>query len=208
MFFTTDQTLGGRSRPRRWPWLALAQLRATARRTDSALTPLLIESTDIPGTSWRQIDQRHWRSRRLPHGAGARGARVTVWRSFAQDDERWLWVQLVPFGDPAACRAALETCWEYLVTNRSARGLAAQRHALPAPDGHTRCLEEVTYRTGVRAGENLYVATTRDNILVIVSASSTGDAWTLPDVLTVTDVQRARLITAADPVDESRSSPR
>jgi len=63
----------------------------------------LLSAGDLPGGLWKMMDERSWRTGSIgpatPCGQRSRAAKnVVVWRSFEKkDDEKWTWIQIVPF---------------------------------------------------------------------------------------------------------------
>jgi hypothetical protein len=103
----------------RWRF-AMAQLGRKPGGRD--LLRRLLSGDDLPGGTWRKIDERTWRTgaaASTPWGDRAREAgSVTAWRAFQdQAAHRWLWLQVTPLASALDARAALHEAGDRLIRN-------------------------------------------------------------------------------------------
>jgi hypothetical protein len=85
----------------------------------------LLDAAALPGSGWRRMDQRTWRTGAVanpdPWQSAARAAgSVTAWRSF-KNDQQWLWIQTTPLADAADAAAALATAGNPAASLRNLR---------------------------------------------------------------------------------------
>jgi hypothetical protein len=185
-------------------WFALGQIGATV--TKGALDPrnLLLDVQDLPGTEWRQLDQRLWRAGRANDMDWARSARasnsVTGWWSFEQRRaQRWIWTQATPLPNPGDAYRALADAPRRLLANlRSDVTVVEECEPEPPANGgasHVRAKEQRT--AGPRGhGQALYLAWTVDNVFSAAAWSADEDSWTWRLVAELATVQANRIAIA------------
>jgi hypothetical protein len=83
----------------------------------------LLTSEELPGSGWRKLDERTWRTGEIEKDAGwAVRARdigsITAWRSFEQkSDFCWIWVQAVPLATAHDVGEAMATIPQRMLRN-------------------------------------------------------------------------------------------
>ena len=162
----------------------------------------LLDTADLPGDGWRQLDQRSWRAGEIDRGASwAKNARaagsIVGWRSFQQaQPRRWLWTQMVVLPSPQDARAALDSLAGAGLRNLRARvRVTADRDvAAPVVPGASaiRAREQLTDGRG-GAGRVLMLSLLKDRALTVLAASGTDGAWDWADLTAIAESQVRRL---------------
>jgi hypothetical protein len=95
---------------------------------------MLVDSTELPGRSWRMLDERTWRTGVIGSSEEeATRAReigsVTAWRSYENIEYSWsLWMQVIPFVNVEdAMKAVPKVAENLLKNNRSQVVVTDQR---------------------------------------------------------------------------------
>ena len=163
-----------------------------------------VDTEDLPRGPWQRTDQRTWRTgvstAGEPWATAARAAgSITTWRAFAAADEnRSLWVQIVPLARIEDGQAALAA-----VARSQGRSLRAKvsvvgsSEVLPTPSvpGATLVFAaEQQTREPAATGAALALRFVVGTNLVVMNASSRSGttAWTWPDLLALAAVQAQR----------------
>lgn len=159
----------------------------------------LIEAVDLPGTGWKVVDQRTWRTghQKLPDPWAQRAAAsgsVTAWRSFRAAD-RWLWTQLVPLACAADSQDALRVVPSSFLKNLRAKVVLEFESEAPGiiVEGAdaTWAYEQRTSGRGA-TGSTLLLAWTSGAQLV-VTAGSGRPSWRWEELTAIAAKQRERL---------------
>jgi hypothetical protein len=160
----------------------------------------LLSDDDLPGGTWRKLDQRTWRTGVIastPWGDRAREAgSVTAWRSFQdQAARRWVWLQVMPLASALDARTALREVGDRQLRNLratvrvvdesdidiepfvGASAVWAHEYHTVGPDGH---------------GTALLLAGAVEDFVVIVCATGQ-PAWDWPSVSDLAAMQARRL---------------
>ena len=175
---------------------ALAQL--GAKRGAGAELQQLLDADELPGTGWRRLDQRSWRTGNVadpqPWQAAAHAARsITVWRSFSAGP-RGLWLQWAPLLTPADAELAMAHATQLGTGLRNLRGkvqLTARRDLDPAPGVAGARLVSATEEDTTGSSPVLTLRCVAGAALLLLCAS--GPGWSWPDVVSVAERQLARL---------------
>jgi len=179
---------------------AAAQIGAKPHGLDSRL--MLLQPDDLPGETWRVLDERTWRTGSVGQQSDwarrARGAKsITAWRSFEQvGAQRWLWCEVVPLVSPEDAVAALSAVPDMTLRNQHAKVRITGRRdvAMPPPPGsdHAWAREETTEGPhGV--GTALYLAWPYHRVLNVIACSGGHDRWNWPQVQALGATQTARV---------------
>lgn len=187
---------------RRARWVAAGLGRKPGKDLSLALLP---SEAELPGGSWRRIDERTWRTGEADRGAewAARARKlgsVTAWRSF-ECEERWLWVQASPLasGDDAAL--ALHDLPSRFLRNLAAEVTVVESRDVPPPDlvGVSLAWAHEQFTTGPR-GESAvrYLALRIGRVVGVACASGepTVDHWSLLGSVGALVVDRAQKLAA------------
>lgn len=159
----------------------------------------LIEAIDLPGTGWKVIDQRTWRTghQKLPEPWAQRAAAsgsMTVWRSFRAPD-RWLWTQLVPLASAADSQDALRAVPDSFVKNLRAKVVLESASEAPGivVEGAdaTWAYEQRTSGHGALS-TTLLLAWAFEAQLVVTAGSGRPD-WSWDELTAIAAKQRERL---------------
>jgi len=159
----------------------------------------LIDVLDLPGTGWKVVDQRIWRTgHQKPNEPWAQRAAasgsVTAWRSFRASD-RWLWTQLVPLASAADSQAALRAVPAGALKNRRAMVVVESESEAPgiAVEGADATWAYEQRTSGHHAaGTTLLLAWTVEAHLVVSAASGRPD-WRWDELAAIAAKQRERL---------------
>ncbi len=182
---------------RRLRWVA-AQIGAKDR---GSTTPMLLTPADLPGESWRVLDERVWRTSGGEPVVGDERPRaaptITVWRSFEQPpQQRWLWTQATPFASNDEAVRRLATVPERGIRNlRADVRLTATEEPEPpripnVQDSWAR--EDAT--AGPRGeGIALCVAWVYRNVLSALACSGSRDSWQWTDAASLATSQTERI---------------
>ena len=167
------------------------------KRGATAQLQQLLDADDLPGTGWRRRDQRSWRTGAVaepqPWQATASAAGlVTVWRSFSAGP-RGLWLQWAPLLTPADAELAMAHATQLGTGLRNLRGkvqLTARRDLDPAPGVAGARLVSAT-EEDTTGSPVLTLRCVAGAALLVLCAS--GPGWSWPDVVSVAELQLARL---------------
>jgi hypothetical protein len=168
----------------------------------SSVLDALVEIADLPGTGWRQLDERTWRAGETVRGAAwagnARAAGSIVgWRSFQQaQPRRWLWTETVVLPTAEDARAALDSAGRLGLRNlrTRVRVVADRDVAAPTVPGAStvRAREQLTEGPS-GAGRVLTVSLLRERALAVIAASGPDGAWGWAEVAAIAQSQAQRL---------------
>lgn len=156
----------------------------------------LLSGADLPGGSWRRIDQRTWRTGISGTSWGDRAravGSVTAWRSF-RDGDRWLWLQVMPLASADDARAAVGEVQGMGLRNLRARvRLVSEADIDIEPFTGAGRVWAHEYRTDgpEGAGTTFMLAAAVGDFMVVVSASGQ-PAWDWPSVSDVAALQARR----------------
>lgn len=162
----------------------------------------LISTEDFPGTGWRVIDERAWRTG--TSGAEAAWASrakaaglVTAWRSFEQKTpERWVWIQVTPLATEADAQDALHAVPDRFLGNvRSDVTVVDGEDAEPVVVDGSSAGWAHEQRTSSRRGDGIALcsAFVVGRSLVVLAASGFEGSWTWAEVGQAAQIQAARL---------------
>jgi hypothetical protein len=163
---------------------------------------MLIEASDLPGDSWRQLDERTWRAGEADPDIGwaqraKQAGSVTAWRSFEQPAaSRWLWIQMSPLASPDDADAALDDVPGRMLKNHRAEvEVVSEQEISPPSVPHASRVWAYTQETRGRrgSGEALYLATRVDDVLAVTAASGQDGGWSWPDVIAIATLQCTRI---------------
>lgn len=159
----------------------------------------LVDVEDLPGSGWRVIDKRTWRTGvQTPDEPWAQRAAaaesVTAWRSFRQSD-RWLWGQLVPLASAVDAATALAEVPGRRLANLRAKARIESESEVPGitVEGCNATWAYEQYMIGARhSGVTRMLAGTLGSDLLVLAGSGQPD-WTWDDLTAVAARQVERL---------------
>jgi hypothetical protein len=159
----------------------------------------LLDPEALPGTGWRRLDQRTWRTGAVadpePWQSAARAAgSVTAWCSF-NGGKQWLWIQTTPLADAADAAAALATAGNPTASLRNlhARVQTVARREPEPPVVVGADLVSATEQT-TTGPEPVYTLRCTAGACIIVLCTS-GSGWTWEQVTGLAE-QQLRLLNA------------
>jgi hypothetical protein len=159
----------------------------------------LLDPEALPGTGWRRLDQRTWRTGAVadpePWQSAARAAgSVTAWCSF-NGGKQWLWIQTTPLADAADAAAALATAGNPTASLRNlhARVQTVARREPEPPVVVGADLVSATEQT-TTGPEPVYTLRCTAGACIIVLCAS-GSGWTWEQVTGLAE-QQLRLLNA------------
>ena len=159
----------------------------------------LLSGDDLPGGTWRRIDQRTWRTgvtSSTPWGDRARATgSVTAWRSFRdQAGGRWLWLQVTPLASAEDASTAVDEVGSVLLRNpRATARLVSEKDVDIEPFTGASKVWAHEYCTEGRdsPGTSLLLAGAVD-VFVIAVAASGQPAWDWQSVSDLAALQAGR----------------
>jgi hypothetical protein len=178
---------------------AVAQI--GARRGGRQSLALLPTEAELPGTGWRMLDERCWRTGATAHEPWERRARalgcVSAWRSFEQRPAgRWLWTQIVPLASDEDGVEALKVLPSRLMANWRAHVTVTSRRevdGLDVPGTQAVWAEEHTTAGEAGTGVARMLAWVADSAVAALSFASVDPiAWSWDEVTALATAQAAR----------------
>lgn len=161
---------------------------------------MLLNADELPGGTWRQIDERTWRTgiSGRPWAQRASDAKsVTAWRSFENaQGTAWLWCQVVPTAAAADAKdAAMDVLSNAMPNTRAEITVIGSRDVTPPDATPAEALwahEQDT--TGPRGmGTVRYLTMRVGHLLGVVCASGEGVNSDWDTVASVARTQAARM---------------
>jgi hypothetical protein len=165
----------------------------------------LLDSDDLPGDGWQQLDQRTWRTGQVENAAPwAQRARnagsITAWRSFeAKQKQRWVWLQVTPFASTEDAATALHGLRDKMPANLRAQVQVVAEKEVTAPNvpGAAASYAVETHTAGPMGdGKTLLLAVVVGPALVAVYASGQAQPWDWPAVADIAARQAMRVVAA------------
>jgi hypothetical protein len=160
----------------------------------------LLSDDDLPGGTWRKIDQRTWRTgvaTSTPWGDRAREAgSVTAWRSFRdQAKRRGVWLEVIPLASALDARAALRDVGDIQLRNLRATVRVVDENDIDIePFVGASAVWAHEYRTAGPdgPGATLMLAAAVEDFVVIVCVAAQ-PAWDWSSVSDLAAMQARRL---------------
>jgi hypothetical protein len=187
----------------RW---VLAGMGAKAGKAESL--SLLVEVSDLPGSGWRQIDERTWRtgSGGSDEGWAARAQEmnsITAWRSFeSKSDQRWIWAQVAPMASSEDAVAAVAAAPSKGLANLRRRGEVVESGEVESPvvpGAAAVCAHGSTVEFGDALMRSSIVAASIGAVVFVVAFTAGVDDPSWGDLDRVLAAQAARVADPSDP---------
>jgi len=182
---------------------ALAQL--GPKPNGGASLSLLIDSDQLPGDAWSILDERTWRAgsigKSTPWGDRARAAQAVVgWRSFVQGDNRWIWIEVLPYTSSEDARSALQALsypGSFMKNLRAKSEVTSERilrdFEIPGSDASFAIELDAD---GLRAHSVCKIAAGIVDRTVFIATFTSWEPWPWPEVISVAAAQARRMAQA------------